>query len=55
MDYKIQAKKVYNVQYVRYKLQALSNIFMDASLQKIFEATKYALNRNNKISKINDV
>lgn len=55
MDYKIDTKKVYNVQYVREKLQALSNIFMDPALQKLFESTKYALNRNNKISKINNV
>lgn len=53
MDYKIESKKLYNVEYVRSKLQALSNVFMDPSLQKLFEATKYALNRNNKISKIN--
>ena len=55
MDYKIEAKRSYNVAYVREKLQALSNIFMDPALQRLFEATKYALNRNNKISKINNV
>ena len=53
MDYKIDNKKSYNVEYVREKLQALSNIFMDPALQKLFEQTKYALNRNNKISKLN--
>jgi hypothetical protein len=55
MDYKIETKKVYNVEYVREKLQALSSIFMDPSLQKLFERTKYTLNRNNKISKLNEV
>lgn len=55
MDYKIETKKTYNVEYVRTKLQHLSNIFMDPALQRIFEATKYSLNRNNKISKINEM
>jgi hypothetical protein len=36
MDYKIETKKTYNVEYVREKLQALSNIFMDSALQKLF-------------------
>ena len=55
MDYKIESKKDYNVEYVREKLQALSNVFMDPSLQGLFNATKKALNRNAKISKINEV
>lgn len=53
MDYKLDPKKQYNPEYVKAKLQALSAVFMDPALQKLFEATKYALNRNNKISKIN--
>lgn len=53
MDYKIEVKKQYNSEYVKAKLQALSAVFMDPALQKLFEATKHALNRNNKISKIN--
>jgi hypothetical protein len=55
MDYKIESKKVYNPEYVRSKLQALLAVFMDPALQTIFERTKYTLNRNNKISKINEM
>lgn len=36
LDYKIEAKKTYNSEYVRAKLQALSNLFMDPALQKLF-------------------
>jgi hypothetical protein len=36
MDYKIETKKQYNPVYVKSKLQALSAVFMDPSLQKIF-------------------
>ena len=36
MDYKIETKKQYNAEYVKSKLQALSAIFMDPSLQKLF-------------------
>lgn len=36
MDYKIETKKQYNPVYVKSKLQALSAVFMDPALQKIF-------------------
>lgn len=55
MDYKIETKKQYNPVYVKSKLQALSSVFMDPALQQIFEVTKYALIRNNKISKLNEM
>ena len=36
MDYKMDSKNTYNVEFVREKLHTLSNVFMDPALQRLF-------------------
>lgn len=54
MDFKIE-EKVYSPEMIKNKIQTLKEIFMASSLEKIFMTIKQCLNRNMKISKINEV
>lgn len=56
MDFNLDSNKkktIMNGEQVRAKVQSLTKIFMNPSLQLIFASTKQSLLRNSKIAKIN--
>ena len=57
MEFNIESKKKIKVtsEQLRAKAESLTKIFMNPSLELIFEKTKKSLGRNNKIAKINEM
>ena len=57
LEFNIESKKKMKItsEQLRAKAQSLTKIFMNPSLELIFEKTKRSLTRNNKIAKINEM